>query len=42
MLDDYYDLRGWTVEEGRPTAETLARLDIEEFAADTDAESTPA
>ena len=42
MLDDYYDLRGWTGEEGRPTAETLARLDIEEFAVDADAEPSSA
>ena len=31
MLDDYYDRRGWTA-DGRPTDETLARLDIDDFA----------
>ncbi len=32
MLSEYYDLRGWT-EEGRPTAETVKRHGLEEFAA---------
>ena len=31
MLSDYYDARGWT-EEGRPQAETSARLGLGEFA----------
>lgn len=31
MLNEYYELRGWD-EEGRPTEETLARLDIDDFA----------
>lgn len=31
MLDDYYERRGWTA-DGRPTDETLARLDIDDFA----------
>jgi len=32
MLDEYYELRGWTP-EGRPTPETLRRLDIDDFEA---------
>ncbi|MGM0606405.1 MAG: aldehyde ferredoxin oxidoreductase family protein [Halobacteriota archaeon] len=31
MLEEYYELRGWTT-DGVPTDETLSRLDIEEFA----------
>ena len=31
MLDGYYDIRGWTA-DGTPTPETLARLDLTEFA----------
>ena len=31
MLSEYYDLRGWT-EEGRPTADTIARLGLRDFA----------
>jgi aldehyde:ferredoxin oxidoreductase len=31
MLDEYYQLRGWT-EEGVPTEGTLERLDMAEFA----------
>ncbi|MHA1246632.1 MAG: aldehyde ferredoxin oxidoreductase family protein [Candidatus Thorarchaeota archaeon] len=29
MLDDYYRLRGWDIETGRPTWETLRRLSLE-------------
>ncbi|MGQ4870718.1 MAG: aldehyde ferredoxin oxidoreductase family protein [Candidatus Thorarchaeota archaeon] len=29
MLDDYYRLRGWDIETGRPTSETLRRLSLE-------------
>jgi len=32
MLDEYYELRGWT-DEGRPTPDTLRRLDIDDFEA---------
>ncbi len=31
MLSEYYDIRGWT-EEGRPNAESVAKLALEEFA----------
>ena len=31
MLDDYYEVRGWT-REGIPTLEKLKELDLEEFA----------
>lgn len=31
MLDEYYSFRGWD-EEGRPTEETLERLDLDSFA----------
>jgi aldehyde:ferredoxin oxidoreductase len=31
MLSEYYDLRGWC-EEGRPTAETVKKYGLEEFA----------
>jgi aldehyde:ferredoxin oxidoreductase len=31
MLDEYYELRGWT-EEGVPTEGTLERLGMAEFA----------
>ena len=30
MLSEYYDLRGWT-EEGRPNADTVARLGLRDF-----------
>ncbi len=30
MLDEYYELRGWT-EEGVPTSETVERLDLEDL-----------
>jgi len=29
MLDDYYTLRGWDVETGLPTDETIRRLSLE-------------
>jgi aldehyde:ferredoxin oxidoreductase len=32
MLDEYYRARGWDVETGLPTAETLRRLDLDAFA----------
>jgi aldehyde:ferredoxin oxidoreductase len=31
LLDDYYQIRGWTA-DGRPTAETVARHGLQEFA----------
>ena len=31
MLDDYYEVRGWT-REGIPTLEKLKELGLEEFA----------
>lgn len=31
MVDSYYEQMGWNVETGFPTAETLARLDMDEF-----------
>jgi aldehyde:ferredoxin oxidoreductase len=32
MLDDYYALRGWDVETGHPSRETLRALDLDEVA----------
>ncbi len=34
MVDEYYRQMGWDVETGAPTADTLRRLDMEEFLAD--------
>lgn len=34
MLDDYYTARGWDVQTGRPTRETLARLGLDFVASD--------
>jgi aldehyde:ferredoxin oxidoreductase len=34
MLDEYYDLHGWDVETGRPTADVLAELGIEDLCSD--------
>jgi aldehyde:ferredoxin oxidoreductase len=34
MLDEYYDLHGWDVETGRPTAEILAALGLEDLCSD--------
>ena len=31
MLDEYYQLRGWTA-EGVPTEQTVERLDIDDWA----------
>jgi aldehyde:ferredoxin oxidoreductase len=31
MLDDYYEFRGWDA-DGVPTSETLAGLDLSEYA----------
>jgi aldehyde:ferredoxin oxidoreductase len=33
MVDEYYQQMGWRVDTGVPTAETLARLDLAEYAA---------
>lgn len=34
MLEDYYELRGWNVNTGIPTGETLAKLNLHDVAAD--------
>jgi len=34
LLDDYYDERGWSIETGIPTRETLRRLELEECVKD--------
>lgn len=40
MLDDYYDERGWTREQGVPTPETLERLGLGEWTSLVDAGTT--
>jgi aldehyde:ferredoxin oxidoreductase len=32
MLDDYYDERGWDIQNGIPTREKLVELGLEDFA----------
>lgn len=34
MLDEYYSLRGWTVDQGIPTKDKLTELGLEEVAED--------
>ncbi|MFH1489663.1 MAG: aldehyde ferredoxin oxidoreductase C-terminal domain-containing protein, partial [Pseudomonadota bacterium] len=34
LLDDYYDERGWDIETGIPTEQTLKAYDLEEVAED--------
>jgi aldehyde:ferredoxin oxidoreductase len=36
MLDEYYEVRGWDVETGLPTRETLERLGLMAFPEDAD------